>query len=78
MEPLMMSLFQGSKVKKISRLFVSHSRFIIILGNDVITSSAVEQAMRQVDRGDYCTYSPYQDTPQSIGYQATISAPHMV
>ncbi|EDV29335.1 uncharacterized protein TRIADDRAFT_49594 [Trichoplax adhaerens] len=45
--------------------------------NGVITSPYVEEAMRQVDRGLFCSHNPYQDCPQSIGYQATISAPHM-
>lgn len=31
----------------------------------------------QVDRAHYATMSPYQDSPQSIGHGATISAPHM-
>lgn len=31
----------------------------------------------QVDRAHYATVSPYQDSPQSIGHGATISAPHM-
>jgi protein-L-isoaspartate(D-aspartate) O-methyltransferase len=34
--------------------------------------------MRKVDRGDFCEVSTaYQDSPQPIGYNATISAPHM-
>lgn len=33
--------------------------------------------MIQVDRGHYAPSSPYADSPQSIGYSATISAPHM-
>ena len=48
------------------------------LGNGIITSESVERAMRAVDRGNYCPFNPYYDSPQSIGYQATISAPHMV
>jgi protein-L-isoaspartate(D-aspartate) O-methyltransferase len=48
------------------------------LGNRIIQSERVEKAMKGVDRGDYCSYSPYYDSPQQIGYQATISAPHMV
>ena len=31
----------------------------------------------QVDRAHYAPYAPYQDSPQSIGHRATISAPHM-
>lgn len=34
--------------------------------------------MRKVDRADfYHGPGPYHDTPQPIGYNATISAPHM-
>ncbi|XP_003386326.3 PREDICTED: protein-L-isoaspartate(D-aspartate) O-methyltransferase-like [Amphimedon queenslandica] len=45
--------------------------------NGIITTGSVEAAMRAVDRGDYCPFNPYYDSPQQIGYQATISAPHM-
>lgn len=31
----------------------------------------------QVDRAQYAPLSPYEDSPQSIGHHATISAPHM-
>ncbi|KAG7465610.1 hypothetical protein MATL_G00155360 [Megalops atlanticus] len=43
----------------------------------VIKSDRVFDAMLATDRGIYSRDSPYQDSPQSIGYQATISAPHM-
>ncbi|KAF2481847.1 protein-L-isoaspartate O-methyltransferas-like protein [Neohortaea acidophila] len=43
----------------------------------LITSSRVKQAMLGVDRAHYAPSSPYQDSPQSIGHAATISAPHM-
>ncbi|KAH7730042.1 L-isoaspartate [Aphelenchoides avenae] len=33
--------------------------------------------MKAVDRGDFTQHNPYEDCPQSIGYGATISAPHM-
>ena len=33
--------------------------------------------MKAVDRKNYCTFNPYVDSPQSIGYGTTISAPHM-
>lgn len=45
--------------------------------NKIIKSQRVEEAMRKVDRGNYCHFSPYMDSPQSIGYGVTISAPHM-
>ncbi|XP_017878810.1 protein-L-isoaspartate(D-aspartate) O-methyltransferase-like isoform X1 [Ceratina calcarata] len=44
----------------------------------VIKSNRVYEAMASVDRGNY-THSTYAyiDSPQGIGYGATISAPHM-
>lgn len=33
--------------------------------------------MLAVDRGNYTKIYPYMDSPQVIGYGATISAPHM-
>ncbi|VBB26362.1 unnamed protein product [Acanthocheilonema viteae] len=37
----------------------------------------VEEVMLSVDRADFCPRNSYQDFPQQIGYNATISAPHM-
>ena len=45
--------------------------------NGIVTSPRVEKAMKAVDRANYCTHNPYMDSPQGIGFQATISAPHM-
>ncbi|PFX24705.1 Protein-L-isoaspartate(D-aspartate) O-methyltransferase [Stylophora pistillata] len=45
--------------------------------NKIVKSQRVEEAMRRVDRGNYCSISPYMDSPQAIGYGVTISAPHM-
>ncbi|KAL0831180.1 hypothetical protein ABMA28_002041 [Loxostege sticticalis] len=45
--------------------------------NGIIKSDSVANAMTAVDRKNYCPYAPYHDSPQSIGYSATISAPHM-
>mmetsp|Transcript_54715 Transcript_54715/g.97341 ORF Transcript_54715/g.97341 Transcript_54715/m.97341 type:complete len:213 (-) Transcript_54715:105-743(-) len=43
-----------------------------------ILSDEVRRAMTAVDRGHYCTSrNIYEDTPQGIGYNVTISAPHM-
>lgn len=33
--------------------------------------------MRKVDRAHYAPSHPYEDSPQTLGHQATISAPHM-
>jgi protein-L-isoaspartate(D-aspartate) O-methyltransferase len=40
-------------------------------------SPEVEKVMRTTDRADFCSYHPYVDNAQRIGYNATISAPHM-
>ncbi|KAG4028772.1 hypothetical protein MFRU_019g00610 [Monilinia fructicola] len=46
---------------------------------DLIHSERVRDAMISVDRAHYTPshHLAYQDSPQSIGYAATISAPHM-
>ena len=33
--------------------------------------------MLEIDRGDFAPANPYQNRPQSINYNVTISAPHM-
>src|SRR5438045_2764912 len=45
----------------------------------LISSTRVRDAMLAVDRAHYCRQrsSAYADSPQPIGYGATISAPHM-
>ncbi|KAJ2818069.1 hypothetical protein GGI24_005207 [Coemansia furcata] len=43
----------------------------------IISSSQVISAMRAVDRAHFSKQYPYEDSPQGIGYGATISAPHM-
>jgi protein-L-isoaspartate(D-aspartate) O-methyltransferase len=45
--------------------------------NGIIKSPAINNAMLKVDRGAFCHRNPYEDKPKSIGYNATISAPHM-
>eukprot|EP00053_Salpingoeca_punica_P008503 m.76258 g.76258 ORF g.76258 m.76258 type:complete len:293 (+) comp14627_c0_seq1:195-1073(+) len=42
----------------------------------IIQTPLVASVMRLVDRGDFCKRSAYVDTPQPIGFGATISAPH--
>ena len=48
-----------------------------ISANRVITNSSVKNAMLAVDRAFFSPREPYMDSPQSIGYNVTISAPHM-
>lgn len=52
--------------------------FVSFLGNGILKTPEVIEAMKQVDRGSFAKYNAYADSPQSIGYAVTISAPHMV
>nr|XP_033807171.1 protein-L-isoaspartate(D-aspartate) O-methyltransferase-like isoform X2 [Geotrypetes seraphini] len=45
--------------------------------NGVIKSERVFDVMLATDRAHYIKYFSYMDSPQTIGYKATISAPHM-
>eukprot|EP00484_Ammonia_sp_Unknown_P001580 CAMPEP_0197020910 /NCGR_PEP_ID=MMETSP1384-20130603/1772_1 /TAXON_ID=29189 /ORGANISM="Ammonia sp." /LENGTH=232 /DNA_ID=CAMNT_0042448633 /DNA_START=101 /DNA_END=799 /DNA_ORIENTATION=+ len=45
--------------------------------SNIITHKEVSQAMLRVDRADFAPSHAYMDSPQYIGYNATISAPHM-
>lgn len=45
--------------------------------NGIVKSQEVRTAMLAVDRGHYVQHSAYQDAPQRIGWNITISAPHM-
>ncbi|XP_056402829.1 protein-L-isoaspartate(D-aspartate) O-methyltransferase-like isoform X3 [Hyla sarda] len=45
--------------------------------NGVIRSQRVQDVLMATDRALYIKNFPYMDSPQSIGYKATISAPHM-
>lgn len=46
--------------------------------NDILKTQRVIDAMKKVDRANFCKLNPYNDSPQTIGYSVTISAPHMV
>uniref|UniRef100_A0A671FC31 Protein-L-isoaspartate(D-aspartate) O-methyltransferase n=1 Tax=Rhinolophus ferrumequinum TaxID=59479 RepID=A0A671FC31_RHIFE len=57
----------------------SHSELIHNLcKNGIIKTDKVFEVMLATDRAHYAKCNPYMDSPQSIGFQATISAPHMV
>uniref|UniRef100_H0X741 Protein-L-isoaspartate O-methyltransferase n=1 Tax=Otolemur garnettii TaxID=30611 RepID=H0X741_OTOGA len=45
--------------------------------NGIIKTDKVFEVMLATDRSHYAKCNPYMDSPQSIGFQATISAPHM-
>jgi len=42
-----------------------------------IKSKEVEEVMRSIDRGDFAPKDAYFDSPQQIGFNTTVSAPHM-
>ncbi|KAF6241118.1 hypothetical protein HO173_000912 [Letharia columbiana] len=48
-----------------------------LTSNGLIKSERVRNAMLAVDRAHYAPATPYHDSPQTIGFGATISAPHM-
>ncbi|GFR81356.1 protein-L-isoaspartate O-methyltransferase [Elysia marginata] len=48
-----------------------------LASNGIIKSERVISAMKKIDRGHFCKSNPYADSPQSIGFAVTISAPHM-
>ena len=48
-----------------------------LIREGVLRSSRVICALSTVDRAHYAPHRPYDDSPQTIGYGATISAPHM-
>ena len=49
-----------------------------LMRGQVIRNQRIADAMLKVDRGHFCPgYNPYEDCPQLIGYEVTISAPHM-
>ncbi|KAI1371616.1 protein-L-isoaspartate O-methyltransferase [Hypoxylon crocopeplum] len=45
--------------------------------NKLLTQPLAKAAFLRVDRAHYAPSSPYDDSPQPIGHDATISAPHM-
>lgn len=48
-----------------------------LVNEGIIKTKEVAKAMQQVDRKNYSPFHPYMDSPQPLGYGATISAPHM-
>ena len=44
---------------------------------NIIKTQQVYNSMLQVDRADFISLKSYYDNPQSIGFNTSISAPHM-
>ncbi len=43
----------------------------------ILSKQKVIEALKMVDRKNFCPQDPYVDSPQNIGFNATISAPHI-
>ena len=48
-----------------------------LIQSNYISTEKVVRAMLEVDRNDFAPQNPYADRPIYIGYNVTISAPHM-
>jgi len=48
-----------------------------LMDGGIIKTKEIEEVMKSIDRGDFAPTDPYVDRPQPIGYNTTISAPHM-
>uniref|UniRef100_A0A0G4GE07 protein-L-isoaspartate(D-aspartate) O-methyltransferase n=1 Tax=Chromera velia CCMP2878 TaxID=1169474 RepID=A0A0G4GE07_9ALVE len=56
----------------------SHAELVKNLAsNGVLSKQRAIDAMMKVDRKHFCKLNPYFDSPQTIGWGQTISAPHM-
>jgi protein-L-isoaspartate(D-aspartate) O-methyltransferase len=44
---------------------------------EYLKSDKVEKIFKSIDRKDFTTTDPYEDNAQRIGFNTTISAPHM-
>ena len=55
------------------------NKFLVIelIKTDCIRSQKVAEVMLEVDRNNFAPRNPYTNKPQYIGYNVTISAPHM-
>lgn len=56
--------------------YTSHPRLFSYIST-IVSIGIDTENVSQVDRGHYAPRNPYNDSPQSIGHAATISAPHM-
>ncbi|KAL5076463.1 hypothetical protein RYX36_015447 [Vicia faba] len=91
--PLSLSFYQNPNFVTGNTIFFKMQRFCSVSGKTknkamverlqhfgVIMSSKVAQVMETVDRALFVpsgSAAPYDDSPVAIGYNATISAPHM-
>ena len=63
---------QGGKGSQRNRALVEE-----LWKNRTIRSPVVRSVMEQIDRGEFCDNCAYEDSPQLMGFNVTISAPHM-
>lgn len=79
---LQMQLYMIYSIVAVTMAWRSHGKNNLDLVNNlrkngIIKHESVYNAMKESDRKHYCSNQSYVDSPQGIGYQATISAPHM-
>ena len=67
----------GNKCLLIELVLLTYQNYLENKKTNYLQSWNVISAMLEIDRGDFAPENPYQNCPQSIGYQVTISAPHM-
>lgn len=48
-----------------------------LVSDGIIENHRVAEAMKRTDRAEFCPFTPYEDCACPIGFDATISAPHM-
>ncbi|CAJ0582744.1 unnamed protein product, partial [Mesorhabditis spiculigera] len=62
---------------RVSQKTIEHVLYVPLTNTGAYQNDRVGYALLQVDRADFVDNNPYEDAPQSIGFNATISAPHM-
>ena len=67
----------GNKNLLINLVISKYPNYLENKETTYIRSKKVAYAMLEIDRKDFAPSNPYQNCPQSINYNVTISAPHM-
>lgn len=66
-------------VRNVTSFICTAIKEILFVDAGILAADRAEAAMLAVDRAKYCHEpDPYLDRPRRIGYNVTISAPHMV
>ena len=71
-------LLTYKNLKRYNRMNATNKNLIEhLINTGIIKNLEIGKIMEKIDRKYYCSYTPYYDSPQGIGYGVTISAPHM-